>query len=60
MDQAETLYLVSLQLPPRGAVCKPDQQPFGLMAPSQASAQQAPSTAASPRLPGLPRLTPFG
>jgi hypothetical protein len=59
VEQAETRYLVSLQLPPRGAVSKPDQQPFGLMAPTQASAQQALSIAARPPLPGVPPLLQF-
>jgi pimeloyl-ACP methyl ester carboxylesterase len=60
VEQAETAYLVSLQLPPRGAVCKPDQQPFGVTAPAQASAQQAVSIAARPPLPGMSRLALFG
>jgi pimeloyl-ACP methyl ester carboxylesterase len=59
VEQAETRYVVSLQLPPRGTVCKPDQQPFGLPSPGQAQAQQAVSIAARPPLPGMPRFAPF-
>ena len=60
VEQFETSYLVSLRLPPVGAVCKPDQQPFsGPPTGVAATLQQAVSTATRPPLPGMPRITPF-
>jgi hypothetical protein len=58
-ERAETRYLVSLLRPPRGAGLQAGPAAACLDGPSQASAQQAVSTAVRLPLPSMPRLTAF-